>query len=240
MIEQLLPGLSSAPNVHPMVVHFPIAFWVAATGAWLLAVARKRDDAWRFGLWLHLLGVLGAAIAVAFGFWATDKMGHDSPGHDLVHVHRDIMLWATGLALIVTALGWWKRTAKLRVPLTAMSVVLVSLLAIGADRGAELVFRYGIGVSGGKPPKSDLGEHSHVDHHAEPQSHAVQPAGQPHPTERELGFEDVAREVAPTPPHVETAPSLSSEQDSLPKSEQPSRAPKSSADHHHEHAEHEP
>lgn len=42
MIEQLLPGLSSAPNVHPMVVHFPIAFWAAATGAWLLAVARMQ------------------------------------------------------------------------------------------------------------------------------------------------------------------------------------------------------
>lgn len=44
-MEQLLPGLTSAPNLHPMVVHFPIAFWVAATGAWAWAVVRKHDDA---------------------------------------------------------------------------------------------------------------------------------------------------------------------------------------------------
>lgn len=171
MIEQLLRGLSSAPNLHPMVVHFPIAFWVAATGAWLLAVARKRDEAWRFGLWLHLLGLLGAAVAVAFGFWATEKMGHDSPGHELVHVHRDIMLWATGLALTVTALGWWKRTAKLRAPLTALSVVLVGLLTVGADRGAELVFRYGMGVAHETPPESTH-THSHDDDHGEAHEHS--------------------------------------------------------------------
>lgn len=153
-MDQLFPGLTSAPNLHPMVVHFPIAFWLAATGAWFVALVRKNDDAWRFGLWLHSLGMLGAAAAVAFGFWATEMMGHDSPGHDLVHVHRDIMLWASGVALVVTGLGWWKRGAKLRVPLTLMSVVLVSLLAVGADRGAELVFRYGMGVAHETQPDS--------------------------------------------------------------------------------------
>ncbi len=164
-MEQLFPGLTSAPNLHPIAVHFPIAFWLAATGAWLLAVMRKRDDAWRFGLWLHLLGLLGAAVAIGLGFWATAQMDHDSPGHDLVHTHREIMLWTTGVAFVVTALGWWKQSAKLRVPLTLLSVVLVGMLAVGADRGAELVFRYGVGVANESPPHS---EHSHSEH---PHSH---------------------------------------------------------------------
>ena len=156
-MEQLLPGLTSAPNLHPMVVHFPIAFWVAATGAWSLALARKRDDAWRFGRWLHLLGLLGAAVAVGFGFWATEEMGHDTPGHDLVHVHRDLMLVAAGMALVVTALAWWRGDAsrRWRVGLMVGSLVLLGVMTIGADRGAELVFRYGIGVAGEAPPHSD-------------------------------------------------------------------------------------
>lgn len=170
MIEQLLPGLASAPNLHPMAVHFPIAFWVAATGAWLFAVAAKRDDAWRFGRWLHLFALIGAAAAVGLGFWATEKMGHDSPGHDRVHVHRDIMLWASAVAVVVTGLSWWPRSAKLRVPLTLLSGVLFSLVVVGADRGAELVFRYGMGVAFEAPPDS-ADPHAHGDDHAEGHEH---------------------------------------------------------------------
>ena len=74
-MDSLLPGLDAAPNLHPMMVHFPIAFWIAATGAWCLALLRKDDDAWRFGLWLHVLGALGGVVAAACGFWGASQMG---------------------------------------------------------------------------------------------------------------------------------------------------------------------
>lgn len=176
-MEQLLPGLTSAPNLHPMVVHFPIAFWVAATGAWCLALARRRDDAWRFGRWLHLLGLIGAAVALGFGFWATNETGHEGPGHDLVHVHRDLMLVASAIALAVTAVAWWRRdaTRACRAGLTAGSLVLLGVMTVGADRGAELVFRHGIGVAGEEPPHGHDHEHSpgHADDHE--QSHGDHP-----------------------------------------------------------------
>lgn len=41
---------------------------------------------------------------------------------------------------------------------------LLGVMTIGADRGAELVFRYGIGVAGEAPPHSDGHDHSHGDH----------------------------------------------------------------------------
>ena len=167
-MEELFPGLTSAPNLHPMVVHFPIAFWVAATGAWVLALARGWDDAWRFGRWLHLLGVLGAAVAIGFGFWATAAMGHDSPGHEFVHVHRNFMLVAGGLALVLTALAWWRRGAgrRWRIGLTLGSLILLGVMTLGADRGAELVYRYGVGVAAdddGSPhePTSEATAHGH-------------------------------------------------------------------------------
>lgn len=162
-MEQLFPGFAHAPNLHPMMVHFPIAFWVAATGAWLVAMFSSRDQSWRFGLWLHTLGVVAAAAAVGLGFWATEKMGHDSPGHDLVHVHRDLMLVAAGLALVVTALAWWRGDAgrRWRVGLTVGSAILLCVMTAGADRGAELVFRYGVGVAGEAPPHGEGHDHAH-------------------------------------------------------------------------------
>lgn len=242
-MEQLLPGLTSAPNLHPMVVHFPIAFWVAATGAWSWAVVRKHDDAWRFGRWLHLLGILGAVVAVGFGFWATEKTGHDTPGHDLVHVHRDLMLVASGVALAITALAWWRRdaTRPWRVGLTLGSLVLLGLMTIGADRGAELVFRYGIGVAGEAPPHSDGHDHSHGDHEAEPHGHDVQPADHPHPTEREdePGSDGAAHEVAPEAEAAGAPPSGSSDQaPPRPQDETAPPAPPGNG-HHHDHGDHE-
>lgn len=163
-MDSLLPGLD-ASNIHPLFVHFPIAFWVAATGAWSLAVLRRTDDAWKFGLWLHLLALLGAGAAIAAGYWATNLLGHDAPGHDKVHVHRDYMLIATGLAAVITGVAWWKREGgqRWRVGSALASLVLLGVMTLGADRGAELVYRYGVGVAA---PATDDGheDHGHDDH----------------------------------------------------------------------------
>lgn len=40
-----------------------LAFWLAAAGAWAIGLLRRNDTAWRFGLWLHSLGLLGAGVA---------------------------------------------------------------------------------------------------------------------------------------------------------------------------------
>ncbi len=167
-MEQLLPGLTFAPNMHPLVVHFPIAFWVAATLAWFFAVLRRKDDAWRFGLWLHLFALVGAAVAVALGYWATESMGHDSPGHDLVHVHRDFMLVASAMAVLVTGGAWWKRDAGRgwRLGFALASAVLLTVMTLGADRGAELVYRYGVGVSRETPAGSGHGHGGGAAHDA--------------------------------------------------------------------------
>ena len=164
-MESLLPGLTSAPNLHPMVVHFPIALWLAATAAWGFALLRRNDDAWRFGLWMHTLGAGGAIAAVVLGYLATAKMGHDAPGHELVHVHRDIMVGATGLSVILTGLAWWRRAGPgiWRPILGLASVALAATMTLGSDRGAELVFRYGIGVSHETPPQT-----GHVHDHGTP------------------------------------------------------------------------
>ena len=100
MLDALLSGLTNSPNVHPVFVHFPVALWLVAAGAWLLWLFRRDESLWRFGRWSLRMGLLGAVAAIVSGYLAADAMGHHSPGHDLVHTHRDWMLWASGLALL--------------------------------------------------------------------------------------------------------------------------------------------
>lgn len=148
-MDWLLPGLMSATDLHPMVVHFPIAFWIAATVVWGVGLVGRNDATWRAGLRLHAVGAATAVLALGMGFWAADRMGHDAPGHELIHVHRDVMIAASALAAAIVATGSWrlKKVQTWRLPLFLASVFLTVLMSAGADRGAQLVYEYGVGVS---------------------------------------------------------------------------------------------
>jgi len=148
-VKDLLPGLYHAPNVHPLVVHFPVALWTAALLFLGIGSLRRRDDLFRAGCWLIYLGLAGAAVSVGTGLWAEDKLGHDSPGHELVHVHRTWMIVASGFGVLTAGAAFLlrKRTAGVfRWAITGAMVVTVTVMTLGADRGAELVFRYGVGT----------------------------------------------------------------------------------------------
>jgi uncharacterized membrane protein len=169
MLDILLPGLSSAHNLHPMVVHFPIVLWVLAFGTWCLALARRQDLTWRLGTWFQTLALMSALVALAMGYIAADRLGHDSPGHDLVHVHRDYMVWTTVLSALVTLAAWLLRNKEggWRVGLLLASLGVVVMMTLGADRGALLVFTHGTGVSEDvlrPPPQGSHGGHDHGGH----------------------------------------------------------------------------
>ncbi len=162
MTAHLLPGLHAAPNAHPMFVHFPIALWLTALLLWLLAVALKRDELFSAGRWLLYLGAAGAVASVASGLVATARMGHEAPGHDLVHRHRDLMITTATLGLVVAAAAFVTReraSAGVRAGLLAGLLVTNALMLVGTDRGALLVFGYGIGTAGLTPPE---GHHEHA------------------------------------------------------------------------------
>ncbi len=175
-LEEILPGFAHAPNVHPMLVHFPIALWVVAGLFLFLGTVRQREDLFTTGRWLLYLGALGAAAAVATGLWAADAIGHDSPGHELVHVHRDLMLAASGLGLGATILAVALRNSQralVKWGITALVLASVGVLTLGADRGAALVFRHGVGVGAQAQPAVDAsgddGHHGSPNHAHDPQ-----------------------------------------------------------------------
>lgn len=176
MFETVFPGLASALNVHPLLVHFPIALWPVALLLWALALVRGGEGLWQAGRWLLYLGTLGALAAAGTGLWAADQLGHDTPGHDLVHVHRNWMLTTTALSMAsaAVAFAWSKRATPISrwLPFCAL-VLTVAVSVLGADRGALLVYRYGIGTSIGADlvvpqdpvgPQEEEEHHSHGDH----------------------------------------------------------------------------
>ncbi len=148
MLDALLPGVQHLQNIHPLMVHFPVAFLAAAALVYLLAGCAGHD-AWGWtGLWLLVLGTLSAAAAVGTGLYAEPGvMVARSVRAALLVPHKRIMLGTLGLSTAVTV---WAAVAR---PLPergrrlfiVLLFVLFAALTKGADYGARMVYDYNAG-----------------------------------------------------------------------------------------------
>ena len=146
---KLFPGLESLQNVHPLFVHFPVALVLVTLlfeAFWWIS---GKDNFRLFATYLLYLSAISAITAVVTGYIASNGLGHDSPGHEFVHQHRDIMLWMSGMLLFTTLVVIFirpLREGKQRRLLIFPLLVISSLLVYGADKGGRLVFEFGTGV----------------------------------------------------------------------------------------------
>lgn len=125
-----------------------LIFFGISTNLYMLYAARILNGVFAATYLLYLAAV-SAIAAVTSGYIASNGLGHEAPGHEFVHAHRDVMLWMTGV-LLATALSvpFWKglRVGRLRRLLIIPLLIASGLLVFGADRGGRLVFELGIGV----------------------------------------------------------------------------------------------
>jgi len=161
----ILAGLENVQNLHPLFVHFPIALILITLLFEALWWITKRDQFRDFASYLLYLSALSAIAAVTTGYLASDSLGHDAPGHEFVHEHREAMLWMSGLLLVTTLAVLFIRSLRVgnaRRLLIVPLLIVSGLLIYGADKGGRLVFEYGMGVkaiSVSTPQESDAHEH---------------------------------------------------------------------------------
>ena len=159
MLERLVAGAKyllsfrgegSLQNLHPLVIHFPIAFLTGASVLYLTVWTTGRE-AWAWtGLWMLALGTLGAAIAVWTGLRASaGVMIAPSVRDSILVYHRDVMLivFALSLALSLWALNARPMPRRWRSAFVLLFCLMTALLAIGADFGGWMVYGYNAGGS---------------------------------------------------------------------------------------------
>lgn len=142
------PGAQHLQNIHPLIVHFPIALLFAAAIVYWLAFLAGRE-LWQWsGLWMLVLGAIGAAAAVASGLYAAPGvMLAPSVKAALLTAHKRIMI---AVLILSAALALWALAARPmpvrgRAVFLAMLVLVVVLIAKGADYGGRMVYDYNAG-----------------------------------------------------------------------------------------------
>lgn len=140
------------PNLHPVMVHFPIALIAVSALFHVAAIAtRGKACATHCAILAHTtlwLGALAAVPTALFGWLAFNSVNHDEAGHIAMLAHRT---WALAtLAVLVVLAGWdaWRSKVD-AVPAWWFAGAVIGawgMVATTAWHGGELVYRHGLGV----------------------------------------------------------------------------------------------
>ena len=140
------------PNWHPIFVNFTVALFVVSMLLHVVVLlapnAPWRNACLAAAHWNLALGAVFALITVGTGLNAYYTVAHDNPSHAAMTDHRN---WAFATAGIIVGLALWRWTQRRHdtQPSLLLAITLVlagGLLTVTAWKGAELVFRYGLGV----------------------------------------------------------------------------------------------
>jgi uncharacterized membrane protein len=155
MIETLLPGIQHLQNIHPIVVHFPVAFLVGAALFYVLAWIFNNDKLAFTAFLLLLFGTLCAGAAVGTGLYAEDGvMVSRSVREHLLDRHEDLMLTTLGISAVLSIWALIKKPfpRKGRPFFVLLFLVLLGIMTAGADYGARMVYDYNAGGSACSQP----------------------------------------------------------------------------------------
>jgi uncharacterized membrane protein len=150
---------TSLPNLHPAIVHFPIALLPAALLFDFVCLLRPTWT-WldRGAAALYTLAAAGAGAAYYAGDHAADGLGRLAPAAQAVlSEHEDLAGWTVGvccvLALARLVLAWREHdrprigAGLLRWLLLLGGGAALVLLAATADHGGSLVYRHAVSVA---------------------------------------------------------------------------------------------
>jgi len=145
-------------NIHPIVVHFPIALFITGLVMDVIGHLFQKETAKKIGLVLVVLGAVGALAAMVTGNFAEEQVEDrlSRAGKQVLDRHEDLGKLTTYLLLVVAAIrvliatGWLNRWrfvagAALAIYLIAGVIGLGTLIMTGYY-GGELVYQYGAGV----------------------------------------------------------------------------------------------
>lgn len=165
IFSSIMPGIAAMDNIHPMLVHFPIAFLISFVLVdWLACLVKKPQ--WReFATGLLYLGTVMALFTVIAGFVAANSVAHGDNVHAIMERHE--MFGITILSLATLLSGWRLKSGaqikgEMNILHLLLSAILAVCLALAGDLGGLMVYKYGVAVKA--VPERVTESHIHHEH----------------------------------------------------------------------------
>ena len=146
-----------SPNMHVIMVHFPLGIFVFGLFLETFSFMWPRSTVRIAGRWMILFGGLLAVPAALSGIDALKDVWEklDVAPRELIHRHVVYASWGAGIAALTTTIGLglsdlWRR--RLYFPLLIALIVAASLMGFGSHFGGQGVYLRGVAVQlKGKP-----------------------------------------------------------------------------------------
>lgn len=131
-------------ELHPSLVHFPIALFPVAIGADLLGRLTGSEKLRELGRMTMPLAAIGGAVAGVAGLIAQEEVRAEGRAGDMLTTHRNL-----NLALVAAATGmaaYRARTERPSAGYLALGLAGWALMNYTAYLGGHMVYEHGVGV----------------------------------------------------------------------------------------------
>ena len=133
-------------QLHPMLIHFPIALFVGALVMEIVSLLFKRDNLHQTAIHMCVLGVSLLPLVVWTGLEEAEEL---KIKHPVAVLHKNLALGTAGVSFIsvLFLLFFFKRfTRYFRLVFIVFLILIVGFVVVTAYNGGRLVYEYGVGV----------------------------------------------------------------------------------------------
>ena len=139
------------PNIHPIAVHFPIAFLIGAFVCEVIGRVADNSMMKKAAKWMLLVGTIALGIAAFTGWLGHKTVPHSESSYALIEQHQKLGFIALGFFVAVSAIRFWlkptlQKSKSIFLGFFVFYLLGLSAMTWGSHLGGRLVYEMGVGV----------------------------------------------------------------------------------------------